>query len=464
MNSDAIFDVIEAIASTSSKNEKLATLKAHAGDEGLKRVLAYAYDPFKVYGMRQLPGLPDNPRGDSSGLHFGDATWTLLDRLCDRTLTGQAAQDAVALEMVNLTPSSRELLGRIIRKDIRAGFSESTINKVWKGLIPEFPYMRCSLPKHVKLETWPWADGVISQEKADGMFANVDLHNDGTVAIRSRQGTEFPLHALTDLVEGIRRAGLRGCQHHGELLVERDGEILDREISNGILNSVASGGALGDGERVLYFVWDAIPLSAVVSKGIYALPYRRRLAAIMQALRDAMRPDGVTPSMRLIPTKVVHSLEAAYEHYRTFLARNKEGTIIKRPDMPWQDGTSKGQVKIKVEFPVDLKATEVVPGRVGTKNEGRPGSLRMVTSCGQLVVDVAVKNEAMRDAIEKNPEDHLERIYEVIANDVMEPSESSDRHSLFLPRMKSPGYRTDKREADDLQQVRDQLEAAKKAA
>jgi hypothetical protein len=31
----------------------------------------------------------------------------------------------------------------------------------------------------------------------------------------------------------------------------------------------------------------------------------------------------------------------------------KEGTVIKDPDMIWEDGTNKYQVKIKVEFNCD---------------------------------------------------------------------------------------------------------------
>jgi hypothetical protein len=35
-------------------------------------------------------------------------------------------------------------------------------------LIPEFAYMRCSLPKHVKLKTWPWERGIYSAIWRDG--------------------------------------------------------------------------------------------------------------------------------------------------------------------------------------------------------------------------------------------------------------------------------------------------------
>ncbi|SAK92066.1 hypothetical protein AWB76_06756 [Caballeronia temeraria] len=52
----------------------------------------------------------------------------------------------------------------------------------------------------------------------------------------------------------------------------------------------------------------------------------------------------------------------------------------------------------------------------------------------------------------------------VRANAVMKPSESNDRHSLFLPRMVEAGLRLDKSEPDTLAQVIAQFDAAVKGA
>ena len=59
----------------------------------------------------------------------------------------------------------------MLLKDIKAGISVSTINKVWPDLIFSQGYMRCSLPKDVDLVEWPWKEGVYSQVKMDGMYA-----------------------------------------------------------------------------------------------------------------------------------------------------------------------------------------------------------------------------------------------------------------------------------------------------
>ncbi|CAG9229017.1 ATP-dependent DNA ligase [Burkholderia vietnamiensis] len=460
MTSDQAFAAIEKIASTSSKNDKQAMVKQFLAFDTFKRVLVAALDPLTTYGMSQVPDRIENAAPGANTFENAPV-WECLDKMAKRELTGNAARDEVQRLMTFLTPGSAELFKRIIRKDLRAGFSESTVNKAWKGLIREFPYMRCALLKDAKLDDWTWSEGVISQEKADGMFMNIDHEAGGVVRITSRQGSPFPLEAFGAFVDHVRALFPAGTQTHGEMLVLIDGTIAPREISNGILNRVAAGGAFEANEAPRFFAWDQIPLSVVAPKGKYEVGYRERIKALLLGLANGARAmQGIDPMIQHIPTRVVHSIEDALAHYRELLAQGKEGTIIKNGKAIWKDGTSKEQIKLKLEVDVDLKCIAIVPGRVGTKNEGRPGSLTCVTSCGQLQTDVTVKNEAMRDAIEANPSDFIERIFAVRANSIMKPSESNALHSLFLPRMVEAGYRTDKTEADDLARVEAQFAAA----
>ena len=453
MNSREILNAVEEIAATSSKNAKEALVKKYAADADFVRVMEYTYNPFKTFGLRQMP-----TKMVADGREFNPVTWSILDDLISRELSGGAARNVVEEEINMLDEASADLFVRIIRKDLRAGFSESTCNKAVKGLIHDFPYMRCSLPKDAKLEEWDWKGGVVSQEKADGMFGNLDHEVNGLVRIASRQGTEFPIEKFGAVVDSTLKSITPGTQSHGEFLVKRNGVVLERQVGNGILNSVIKGGDFGPGEEPVFMLWDQIPLSAVVSKGKYNTPYIQRLRGIIQQLKA-----GQPTALQLIPTRIVHSLAEAYNHYREMLLAGKEGTVIKNPSAIWRDGTSKDQVKLKLEADVDLKIVGIVPGRAGTKNEGRAGSFTCVTSCGQLVVDVAVKNEALRDRVDANPDEFIEKIVPVRGNSILLPSDSNEFHTLFLPRMVEADYRLDKTEPDSLKQVFDQFEAAMQA-
>lgn len=450
MNSDQVLEALDQVAATSSKNEKLALLKSFKADTGLlSEILRLAYDPFMVFGL--LPKADDVGTGE---LMFDEVdTLEFLLKLNNRDLTGNAAREELRSQLAQLSQKSGDLLIRILRKDLRAGFSEGTINKVAPGLVPIFPYQRCSLAKDVKLNAWPWDKGIYSQEKADGMFSN-GTNLETKFFLSSRQGTPLPMEHFTDLANEMQQL-IKEVQYHGELLVERDGVILPREIGNGILNSVAKGGSFAENEKPVYLIWDFIPFSAVCAKGKFEAAYQRRITLIKTML-DKFKLKYV----RMIETRIVHSLEEAYEHFFELLKQGKEGTIIKHPEGHWKDGTSKEQVKLKLEADCELVVTAINEGKIGSKNEGRAGALSCMSACGKLVVDVAVKNEKMRDEVDANPSEWLGKIITVRANAILKPSESNCLHSLFLPRMVDDHYRLDKTEADDLVRIQSQFDNA----
>ncbi|SSQ99306.1 ATP dependent DNA ligase domain [Acinetobacter baumannii] len=137
---------------------------------------------------------------------------------------------------------------------------------------------------------------------------------------------------------------IKDVQYHGELLVERDGVVLPRKVGNGILNSVTKGGSFAENEKPIYMIWDFIPLSSVKSKGKFEAAYKRRIALIKSMLAK-FKPKYV----RLIDTHVVHSLSETYDHFFNVLMQGKEGLVIKHPEGHWRDGTSKHQVKLKLD-------------------------------------------------------------------------------------------------------------------
>lgn len=446
MNSNQIIQALDKVAETASKNAKQDLVKGFIADDNFKSICKLAYDPFCIFGIQPTKADEAIEHGE---LFFDENdTLIFLQDLMDRKLTGNAARAALEKQLRTLSKESGALLIRVLRKDLRAGFSESTINKACKDLIPVFPYMRCSLPKDAKINEWEWEKGIISQVKADGMFANGNRIK-GSLYFASRQGSPFPMDEFGELVEESTKLLPENFQYHGELVVERDGKILAREIGNGILNSVLKGGQFGEGEKPIYLIWDMIPISEVKSKGQYNVPYASRLKTIRDALKGATQ-------IRMIKTKIVTSMKAAYEHFFETVQAGQEGTIVKKPTMIWKDGTSKEQVKLKIDAPCELEIYDIALGKVGSKNEGKAGALRCRTSDGLLEVDVAVKNEKMRKEIDADHSEWKGKIVTVIFNTILNPSASNDSHSLFLPRLAEDVYRIDKSEADSLERVKEQ--------
>ncbi|MBX0361378.1 DNA ligase, partial [Acinetobacter baumannii] len=263
----------------------------------------------------------------------------------------------------------------------------------------------------------------------------------------------FPMDEFKDIVEEAELLLQPNFQYHGELLVERDGVELPREIGNGILNSVLKGGKFAENERPIYKVWDFIPFEAVVPKGVFKAPYANRFRALFNMVKGGKY-------IRIIETRIVNSLSEAYKHCEEKLLLGKEGTVIKNSTAIWKDGTSKEQIKLKLEADCELEVVGINEGKAGSKNEGRAGALSCKSACGQLIVDVAVKNEKLRDELDANPEDWIGRIITVRSNTILKPSASSPNYSLFLPRMVEDCYRLDKTVADDLARIYEQFDNA----
>lgn len=445
MNTDDLYDALETCAKTSSKKGKLEIVK---GLGEFQLWLKWALDPTISFYVAKLPKYE---RHGQDTLREDDTI--LLARLSKRDISGNEALQRIDDTMRELTPKSQEVLRRVLLKDLRCGVGETIVNEAFPGLIPVFPYMRCTLPKDSNIEKWNWADGIFVQLKADGMFANVNIEGHGVVRVFSRNGTAFPPGSLGELEKVLIEQLLNGSQTHGELLVYNDGHLLPREKGNGVLNSLLQGGEMPKKHYVAMDVWDQIPLRVAVDKGRYEAPYGERFEQLeMQcagATRDLVRP---------IETHIVRSRAEAMAICGAYQKNRLEGAVCKHPKAVWRDGDSKDQVKLKLEVDVDLQIVGYRPGTPGTRTEATFGAVLCRTADGLLEVGVhGFKREVEAD-IHARRDDLLGAVMTVRANGVMDPSEDGQLHSLFLPRFVE--LRQDKREADTLQRVRAQFEAA----
>lgn len=440
---DTLYPKLKQLAATSGTKNKAAIVATFTNEEceAFRRCL----DPTVSYYVSNKTFPPVSTT--HGGMDWDSAEYKLLDDLASRQLSGKEALEQIGWSMRELKAEHGEVLRRVILRDMKVGVGVTMMNKAFPGLIPDFPYMRCSLPKDSKMHEWVWSDGHFSQTKADGSFANVVCHHD-RVEIITRQGTPYPAGALP-LVEDVPDKA-RGNVIHGELLVYRSGKMLERKEGNGILNSLLQDGELERGCTVHLEAWDIIPIRYWRSKGrVQDTPYRHRFAQLSET------------GMRIVNTKVVFSKEEALAHYREHLALGLEGTVVKHRDMIWFDGDSKEQVKLKLAVDVDLKIVGFVEGTPGAKTERDFGSILCRTSDDLLEVAVAGIKDEMRAKIHADRAGYLGKVLAVRANSIIRPEGEDSIFSLFSPRFLE--VRLDKVQADSLQRVQDQFEAAVRA-
>lgn len=449
--------IIAEIASDNSKLHKEAVIRREAQANNIEFMagLRFGLDNNHTFGVKKVP-----VRSGSNGPGLSFTAFTALAfGLIKRELSGHAALTAIEDAMDHATNEEWNGWYRLIlTKDFRAGFTESTVNKAVKGtddkfIIPTNPYMRCSLPEDSNIENWDWSKGHFSQIKADGMFANVNLREDGALWITSRGNSLFPEGCLgmeDELIAVLKS----GTQTHGEFTVYEDGKLMPRQVGNGILRKLVCGTPLKANQRVVFDAWDQIPLSQAVPKGKVTTPYKDRFAAL-----KAQIEGSTSQSVKLIETRIVHSQEEANEHFLDALSRKLEGTICKSPSAIWKDGTSKDQVKMKLAVEVELKVIGFTAGK--GKLADLFGSIEMESKCGLLRVDISGFPDDLRAEIHANRDDWMGSICTVRSNSLMEPSKNNKLYSLFLPRFVE--RRFDKTEADDLKRIQAQFDAATNA-
>lgn len=341
-----INEFLNDLAANASRNYKIEQLEANKSNTVLREVIRLTYDPFTQFYIRKIPAYTPNTTAHAASLQ---SMLPALFDLSSRAVTGHAAIDRLTSILEAVNAEDAKVIERIIKKDLSAGFSESTANKVWPHLIHEYPVMLCSPFEQKLVDKIKFPAAV--QLKMDGMRFNA-IVREGKVEFRSRNGKEITLLGNLE-AEFAALAGDVDCVFDGELLVNDKGVILDRQTGNGILNK-ANKGTISDLEahKVHATVWDIIPY-VMFETGHCAAPYSQRFATL-QAM-------DMPKKIHLVEHTVVCDYEAAKDIFEEYLAAGQEGIILKDLSGEWEDKRSKTQIKFKGEMECDLRIVGIEP-------------------------------------------------------------------------------------------------------
>jgi len=409
-----ILQILNELAATSSRLEKEAILKREVNNELLKRVFFLAYDPFTQFYIRKIPKYDTKLKIDFITLDETINGASGLVHLSSRTFTGNAGINHLQFLLSMSSADDAKVIERIIGKDLKCGASDSTANKVWPGLVHEYPCMLCT-PFDEKIAA-KFKFPAMAQLKMDGMRFNA-IVKDGKCEFRSRNGKEINLLGNLEQ-EFIKLADNEDIVFDGELLVVVEGNIQDRQTGNGILNKAVKGTiSAKEAESVQATVWDCIPYDHFI-KGVGTVQY---------AIRFAMLQTCKLPhKIRLVESTVVDSLDEAQKIFEGYLSQGQEGIILKDVSGVWQDKRVKTQVKFKAELDCDLK---IVAIQMGTgKYEGMVGAYICESEDGVIKVDVG---SGLSDEDRKNF-DVIGKILAVVYNARIKNKQGEE--SLFLPR------------------------------
>jgi DNA ligase-1 len=349
------------------------------GNEDAERFLwltNMTYNPFVTWGVRQVPSTEDivdaeNPWGDFK---------IMLDSLRTRHLTGNAARDSIAA--ISLRFDSDEwntLCAPVLRKDLRAGISDKTFNKVCGKTDFAIPVFGCQLASDCTDR--PEMCGVKRLEpKLDGVrvlmmvsIGDGDLPDVATVCY-SRNGKVFDNFKRIELQvsEGAASLFMNGGEYfrHDNAFI-LDGEVVGRSF-NELMRQARRKNDVDTLDSVFH-VFDVIPLRDFLC-GHWNVQLEKRVKILKR-----MRPTfDRMPNVRLLPSIEV-DLDTAegkdvFKRYcEDQVAAGFEGVMVKELQAPYECKRNKNWLKYKPTITVDL---EVIDLEEGTgKNAGRLGAL-----------------------------------------------------------------------------------------
>ena len=134
-----VYEILKLLEVTPGKNDKLAILQANKDNEELQAVVYLALNPFIMFYIKEA-AMP------TSHTNFFTLVESLesLAKIHKREITGNAARSYVTKMLSEVSVDDADVLRRIIKKDLECGVAESTVNKVWKDLIPVYPCLLAS--------------------------------------------------------------------------------------------------------------------------------------------------------------------------------------------------------------------------------------------------------------------------------------------------------------------------------
>jgi len=424
-----MYQIIQELESDNSRLAKEAIIEreALADNVELFEGLRMCYDPMVTFGVKKVPSY-SGP--DGQGLPWV-AFKELARALALRELTGHDARDAIELALSASTEQQwNGWYRRILIKDMRAGFSETTVNKMALNVgKPEFtiPLFECMLAHDGAKHEKKIAGKKLLEPKLDGVrvITIVNAANK-TATMYSRNGK-----ILENF--GHITAAIEANIELFERSVVLDGEMVSSSFQALMKQVHRKSDAETSDARLMLF--DVLPLSEF-QKGESTMGQKRRsnLLRSMKSVLDKVGSIDIIPQIEVDLGSYVGELEFK-QYNKDAIEAGYEGIMIKDVDAIYECKRSANWLKMKPFIEVSLTVTAVEEGT--GKNVGRLGALICEGEDDGKKIQVNVGSgltDSQRAEFWADQQDLLGQIVEIRADAATLNQDSTELYSLRFPR------------------------------
>ena len=420
------WEVIAEIESDNSRlvKEAIVLKEAEAGNTEFFDGCRMAMDCMVTFGLKQIKEKTDE---DGPGIDW-DSFSSISERLRNRDLTGNDARDAVTALMAQATKAQwNGWYRRILIKDMRAGFSESTVNKVTEKKYAHYsvPVFSCQLAHDSANHETKVAGSKIIEVKLDGVRVITIVYPNGRVDQFSRNGKE--LVNFPHVKEQIAKIA-----HSFTEPMVLDGEIMSGSFQD-LMKQIHRKSSAKANDAVLN-LFDAVPL-AQFETGESVVTQEKR-SEWLKTWFDANEP--VLPNVTVVAQELVNletpEGQVRYKEINAMaIAGGYEGIMLKDPKAGYKCKRSVAWLKLKPFIEVSLTVSAVEEGT--GKNVGKLGALVCEgTDDGKdIVVNVGSGfSDDQRVVYWENADSIIGDIVEVRADAITQNQDGS--YSLRFPR------------------------------
>ena len=426
--SDPCYRVISSLEDHPSRLNKEAIIQAQAeaGNREFFEGLRLCYDAMITFGLKQIPEKKDE---DGSGLDW-DSFSLIITGFVNRELTGNLARDTVSKMMAAATKAEwNGWYRRILIKDMRAGFSENTVNKVVEKQYPHYaiPVFSCQLAHDSANHEEKVIGKKIIEVKLDGVRVITIVYPDGRVDQFSRNGKElvnFP-HVKAQFEAVAAEGGISQPTVF-------DGEIMSGSFQD-LMKQIHRKSSAQANDAVLN-LFDIIPLEDFET-GVCGRTQSER--SMLLKVWHGTWEDKI-PNITVVAQETVDlDTEAGQKRYKEINALaikgGYEGIMLKDADAGYKCKRSVAWLKLKPFIEVSLEVIDVEEGT--GKNIGRLGAIvcQGVDDGKTIRVNVGSGfSDSDRDSYWVSRDSLLGQIVEVRADAVTQNQDGS--YSLRFPR------------------------------
>ena len=421
------WNVVKELEADNSRLAKEAIIarEAEAGNDEFFAGCKLALDSMITFGVKKVP----ESSASGPGLSRDDFL-NLAVQLSIRQLTGNAAQKAVQDAMNKATEEQwNGWYRRILIKDMRAGFSEKTINTVVEKKYANYaiPVFSCQLAHDSANHESKVAGERLIEVKLDGVRVITIVYPDGRVDQYSRNGKElvnFP---------HIKEQISRNSQSFSEPVI-LDGEIMSASFQD-LMKMVHRKSDVQSDDAVLN-LFDVVTVEEFQQGRGHHRQFDRSvtLAAWHNKYHESM-PNVTVVGQELVDLDSFVGQARFKQINQDAVDGGYEGIMIKDPEAVYECKRSVAWLKLKPFIEVSLTVVAVEEGT--GRNIGKLGALicEGVDDGKRIKVNVGSGfTDSDRDSYWASREDVIGHTVEVRADAATQSQDSEGTWSLRFPR------------------------------